>query len=64
MRASIDTGKCRGHGQCYSLAPEMYEDDADGFGTVLNDGDVPADLEGAAERGAANCPEKAITISR
>ncbi len=62
MRAVIDSGRCVGHGLCYSVAPSVFEDDEDGYGRVRNDGRVaPADL-GAAQLGAANCPESAITV--
>jgi ferredoxin len=63
MKAEIDTAKCVGHGQCYATAPEVFEDDDDGYGRVLGNGQVaPADEE-AAHRGAGNCPEAAITLS-
>jgi ferredoxin len=63
MRAAIDPSACMGHGLCYSLAPEVYADDPEGFGQVLDGGDVPATLVEQARRGAANCPESAVSLT-
>ena len=35
MRARIDNDKCTGHGRCYTLAPEVFGEDDEGYGTVL-----------------------------
>ena len=43
------------------LSPEVFEPDDDGYCTT-NLAEVPADLLEQAERGAANCPEEAITL--
>ena len=61
MRIEFDREACTGHGRCYTLAPEFYESDADGY-CVDPSGDVPVELEAAARRGADNCPEEAITV--
>ncbi len=61
MRVDIDSAKCQGHGRCYSLAPEVYGSDDDGYGSVVA-GDVPAGLEDKAVLGMESCPESAITI--
>jgi ferredoxin len=63
MKVSIDHGTCTGHGLCYMTAPEVFVDDEHGYGQVLNDGEVAPENEEAATNGAANCPERAITIS-
>lgn len=61
MRIEVDQAACTGHGRCYTLAPEVFEADDDGYcATVAVD--VPADLESQARRGAAACPERAIKI--
>lgn len=62
MRASIDPGKCVGHGMCYSTAPEVYTDDPEGYGLVLHDGEVRSGHENDARTGARNCPEQAISL--
>ncbi|HEU5085744.1 MAG TPA: ferredoxin [Acidimicrobiales bacterium] len=61
MRIEFDREACTGHGRCYTLAPEVYESDDVGYCDDPT-GEVPVGLEEAARRGAANCPEGAITI--
>lgn len=62
MRVSIDADRCTGHGRCYGLAPELFEDDELGNGVVRGDGEVPPELEDTARKAAANCPERAVTL--
>lgn len=63
MKIEIDTGRCQGHGRCYDLAPELFGEDDEGYGTVLGDGDVPPEQEHAARLAASNCPERAINVT-
>jgi ferredoxin len=63
MKVAIDPDKCMGHGVCYTLAPNVYADDDNGFGKVIGDGVVSDDEADAARSGAANCPEVAITVA-
>ena len=60
MKLTIDPGKCQGHGRCYDLEPDLFEDDEEGYGVVRGDGTVPAGKEEDARRAVANCPEGAI----
>ena len=62
MKVQIDSEVCQGHGRCYDLAPKLFGEDDEGYGTVLGDGTVPADQEQAALLAAANCPERAIDV--
>jgi ferredoxin len=62
MKVFIDPDKCMGHGMCYALAPGVYADDDQGYGTVIGDGTVVPDQAEAARAGAANCPESAISV--
>ena len=62
MRVLIDPARCQGHGRCYDLAPAVFSEDDEGYGTVLADGAVPADREQEARLAAANCPERAVTV--
>ena len=62
MKIVLDNSKCQGHGRCYALAPQLFDSDDEGYAVVLVDGEVPAELEGAARLAADNCPEYAITI--
>jgi ferredoxin len=61
MRIRIDRSMCTGHGRCFSLAPEVFGSDDEGF-SLLKLETVPADLEAAARRGAGGCPERAIAV--
>jgi ferredoxin len=63
MKVHIDAGCCQGHGRCYDLAPGLFSDDEEGYGTVRGDGTVPSGKEHDAQLAAANCPEHAIAIS-
>lgn len=62
MKVQIDSGLCQGHGRCYDLAPGLFGEDEEGYGTVLGDGLVPPDEEAAGRLAVANCPEHAITL--
>lgn len=61
MRIELDRDTCTGHGRCYSLAPDFYEPDENGYCTDPT-GHVPEALEQSARLGAENCPEEAITV--
>ena len=61
MRVRIDQSLCAGHGRCFSLAPEVFDYDEEGFG-VLRLETVTPDLEAAARRSAGACPERAIAV--
>lgn len=60
MRIRFDAEKCEGHGRCYSLAPELFDSDDDGYAVVRNNGEVPVGLEKSATLAVSNCPEYAI----
>jgi len=64
MRLTVDAALCRGHGRCYTLSPDLLEDDDDeGYvsirGQVI---DVPLDQVDAIRNAAASCPEGAIEL--
>jgi ferredoxin len=61
VRIEVDPDVCTGHGRCYSLAPEVYEPDDEGY-CATRSLDVPPELEQQARLGAMNCPERAITV--
>lgn len=61
MRIEVDGSMCTGHGRCYSLAPEVYEPDEDGY-CATRSLEVANGLEAAAAQGARGCPERAITL--
>jgi ferredoxin len=61
MRISIDPGLCSGHGRCFTLAPEVFASDDEGFSTIASE-TVASELTAAARRGAGACPEQAIRV--
>jgi ferredoxin len=64
MRVSIDSGKCQGHGRCYTLAPEVFGEDEEGNGMVIGAGEVADDQVNAVYLAEGNCPESAIVIEK
>jgi ferredoxin len=61
MRVRVDRARCVGHGRCYVLAPDVFEDDERGHCVLIRESLTP-DLEEQARRGAENCPEGAISL--
>ena len=59
MKLRVDLAKCTGHGRCYDLAPELFDEDEAGRSVLLHP-DVPPGLEAEARVAADNCPEEAI----
>ena len=59
MKLRVDLEKCTGHGRCYDLAPELFDEDEAGRCVLLNP-EVPAGLASKARVAADNCPEEAI----
>ena len=62
MRIVIDTAKCSGHGRCYDVAPDLFADDARGYGQVIGDGTVSDDLVAQAQAAVRACPEHAVEL--
>jgi ferredoxin len=63
MKITFDRDACQGHGRCYSLAPQVFDSDDEGYAVLKLDGDVPPELEDEAVLAADNCPEFAIEVS-
>lgn len=61
MKVRVDFVRCVGHGRCYVLAPEVFQDDERGH-CVLKQESVPPELEAQARLGEENCPEGAIRL--
>jgi ferredoxin len=62
VKVRVDPQRCMGHGMCCALAPEVYRiNEESGFNEM---GAFEADdrQESAARRGAAACPERAISL--
>jgi ferredoxin len=62
MRVVINPSLCAGHGRCYKMAPEVFEDDERGYGRVTGDGQLAENYREAAKRAVVACPERAIAI--
>jgi len=62
MRAAVDSDRCRGHGICLTVCPEMFSLNDDGYAQVLSP-DVPPEFEKAVGAAARDCPERAIDLS-
>lgn len=62
MKVTVDEDRCRGHGVCWSLRPEVFDLTDDGYAVVTTP-EVPAEYEEAVRAAAAGCPERAITVS-
>lgn len=63
MKAIVDSRLCTGHGRCYTLAPDVFEPDDEGYSMQRDTPiDVPAEHEEAARAGAYACPEGAISV--
>jgi ferredoxin len=62
VKVQIDSERCQGHGRCYDLAPGLFGDDDEGYGTVLGDGEVAPGQEQDARLAVLNCPERAIEL--
>jgi len=60
MRVLIDDERCKGHGTCCGLCPEVFELTAHGYAQPLVN-DIPLALEDAVRTAAEQCPEGAIT---
>ncbi|WP_024804550.1 ferredoxin [Nocardia sp. BMG51109] len=61
MKATVDDDRCRGHGVCLGLCPEVFNLTDDGYAEVLVE-DVPPEYEAAAREAEQNCPERAIVL--
>jgi len=63
LRVRVDMDRCVGHGRCYVLGPEVFEEDERGHCVIALE-EIPAELESQARLGAENCPEHALTIEK
>lgn len=63
MRVLLHREACVGHGRCYALCPEVFEEDEEGY-CVIPRPDVPPHLVEKVLVAAHNCPEHAILIER
>jgi ferredoxin len=62
MKVAVDADRCRGHGVCVSLCPEVFTLTDDGYSVATTD-EVPTESQAAAREAIECCPEQAITES-
>ncbi len=62
MRLRLDSEACQGHGRCYTLAPDLFDSDDEGYAVLLVDGELSPEQLGAAQLAVDNCPEFAISL--
>ncbi len=61
MKLRLDADACEGHGRCYMLAPEIFDEDERGHCRLRRE-QVPPDLETQARIGVDSCPEGALAL--
>lgn len=61
MKIVVDSSKCQGHAQCHATAEAVYPLDDEGY-VAITELEVAPELEELARRGAAACPERAISL--
>ena len=62
MKVSVDDQRCRGHGMCLTLCPEVFSLTDDGYAVAITS-DVPKEFEAATREAIQCCPEQAISES-
>ncbi len=59
MKVFLDDERCRGHGMCTTVCPDVFVINDDGYAEVVAP-EVPAEQEDAAHEAIKCCPEQAI----
>lgn len=62
MKVTVDDDRCRGHGVCCAICPEVFTLSEDGYAIVENP-EVPEELAGTVREALSSCPERAIVVS-
>ncbi|HSA49100.1 MAG TPA: ferredoxin [Yinghuangia sp.] len=60
MKVTVDDDRCRGHGVCCAICPEVFALHDDGYAVVQVD-EIPAEYEDSVHEAITNCPERAIS---
>ena len=61
MKITIDLKRCTGHGRCYVIAPDVFEEDEAGY-PIPPFEEVPLKMREATRTAQLNCPEQAIQL--
>ena len=59
MKVWVDDQRCRGHGVCVTLCPDVFDLTDDGYSEAIAS-DVPTEFEAATQEAIQSCPEQAI----
>jgi ferredoxin len=62
MKVVVDPEVCQGHARCWEICPDVFSLDEEGH-ALVDDPNVPSELEGAVLDAVANCPERAISTT-
>ena len=62
MKVWVDDQRCRGHGVCVTLCPEVFDLTEDGYAEAI-ESDVPTEFESVTREAIDSCPEQAIAES-
>jgi len=60
VKVRVDEDRCRGHGMCTTLCPDVFVINNDGYSEVIVP-EVPAGQEDSAREAIECCPEQAIS---
>ena len=63
MRVHVDDDRCKGHGTCCGLCPEVFELTRHGY-AVTRVSEVPEQAHDQVREAVHQCPEGAITIAQ
>jgi ferredoxin len=61
-RVAIDAERCTGHGRCFTLSPDVFGSDEQGYSVVLVDELADAALLEEGRVAVDSCPEEAIRL--
>ena len=61
MRIIVKRTLCSGHARCWTIAPDVYRLNDEGY-IDMDDFDVAPGQEDLARRGAQACPERALQV--
>jgi ferredoxin len=61
FRVSADYDRCKSHGLCMAIAPDIFEVRADGYMYILVE-EIDASRRSACEDAVDSCPEQALRI--
>jgi ferredoxin len=61
VKVRVDRERCVGHGRCYALAPDVFDEDERGH-CVIRREEIPPAFAEQARRAVENCPEDALAL--